>query len=240
MLQRRTLLLALTAGGLLAACGGGSGDSPFEPSSYSGSLSGTGSGSFDYTVQDAAGNAAGSATVAGQSFTLAGYVSNGNVNLQFQGQSQFNGWITGAQTSGGMSGSWYLSGASYYEGSASASTTASAGGGGGSCTSLIGYWTETTSGLNHWNFISDTQAQVIQASTNYPGGVLTTDLALTAVSSSSITYMITNQKMTGTGAYDYSYDQAAMTSQGLNVGPFSAGYTLANCQLTIGGQTYGH
>lgn len=240
MLLRRASFTSFIVAACVAACGGG-GDEAFSSYGYSGTLSGGGGGSFSYTVTDASGSASGSATAAGgKSFTLLGYVTkDGGVNLQFQGQSAYNGWITGSQSGSAMSGSWYLSGSNSYSGSASA-TKSSTSGGGDSCTSLIGYWTEQSTGLNHWNFISTSQAQVIQDSTTTPGAVLTTDLNLTSVSASSITYMITKQAMTGSGGYDYSYTQAQMIAKGLNVGPFSASYTLANCKLTIGGQTYSH
>jgi hypothetical protein len=220
----------------LVACGGGGGGDSFTPTTYSGTLSGDASGTFTYTVEDKIGNLSGSAQLGDSLYHLAGYTSGSGVNLQFQ-DGPGNGWITGTQGNGAMNGSWELAD----QGSTRSGTaSATAHGSGGSCDSLIGYWTETTAGLNHWQFDSNTSAQVIQDSTNYPGAVLTTWLDLSSVTSTSITYTITRQQLSGSAGYDYDHNQSEMLALGLSVGPFTEAYTLANCTFTIGGQSYRH
>lgn len=116
--------LASLLGFSLASCGGGS--ESFSPTSYAGTLNGNPSGTFNYTVTDANGNASGTAKVGTTNYQLAGYTTgDGTVNLQFQGGPS-SGWITGKQSGGTMTGSWNVGTAS---GTVGASQVASNSGG---------------------------------------------------------------------------------------------------------------
>ena len=128
------------------ACGGGSSsDSSLAGTVYTGSLSGTKSGTFSFTVKDSDGNGTGSATISGKTYPIStGGVLSDNTFI-FEMPSN-GGRIYGSVTSSGLSGSWYadlpISSSSAttakYSGSASGYVSSSSTGGSGSSTSGSG------------------------------------------------------------------------------------------------------
>lgn len=206
----------------------------FTAYAYAGNLSGGATGTFSYRVQDSAGNAEGQASILGKLFFLKGAVTGSGVMLQFQDVSGYEGSITGTESGSSMTGTWYLRGGSnlaggFREGLADASRVGggSSGGDFGSC-GLQGTWTSLDE-YHRWEF-SSSRAVLTTKSSDTPGALQITHIDYED-SGSSITYYITRAKMTGGDGSVY-YDEI------VHKGPHTEAYSISNCELRLGGDTY--
>ena len=96
-MKKLMFLMVLALVSILAACGSDNSSSSFTPRSYSGTLSGSSTGTFNYTVNDSYGNISGNATLAGKNMTLTGTeYSNNTVVLDFN-DSKYFGTMTGTK-----------------------------------------------------------------------------------------------------------------------------------------------
>jgi hypothetical protein len=243
--MHKHLSLCGLAACFLISCDDDSENAPFVIYTVSGTLtagsnlSGTGTGTFIYTVNDALGNTDGSAQLMGDVFSLRGRVSGGQVNLQFQeGKKYSNGNILGSESSSGFSGTFWLSDASgaqvkgTAEGTRSGASSGTGSGSGGApsgCSSLVGKWVSADT-FHSWEF-TDSTAIIKTKSTDMTGALQISYLKYTN-NGSSIIYYITRAAMTGSGGMDY--DNVVNPAKG----PYTENYSLSNCQLSIGGKIY--